>query len=358
MNSLRVNEVISVDSFLDFAELLPEPMLLVNRQGRIVCANSPALEVLGYRRHENPDLMLYDVVCDPKRKINEYLRACFRSNELVLGALDLRSSTGHVIAARIEGCLAQYRTDRTQSLVLLRCLDKRKSNARFLALNDRLNEQSRERMSLYQPSDDMRELQRLALVDSLTSLPNRRSLDRNLDFEWKRASREGKPLSTILLDIDFFKAFNDTYGHLAGDGCLKEVARTVQIASQRPADLTARYGGEEFAVLLPATEREGAVIVAERIRQEVESLGIMHSASGIGDVVTVSLGVATIVPTLDVSPLELLSKADKALYQAKAGGRNRVHVWGRALPQEHDEQVITKHRHSNVQELHRRDNAG
>lgn len=349
--------MIDADSFLDFAELLPEPMLLVTRQGRIISANTPALNVLGYHRHEKPELLLFDIVCDPKRKINEYLRACFRSNELVLGAVDLRSSTGEIIAARVEGCLAQYKTETFQSLVLLRCLDKRKSNARFLALNDKLDEQSRERMTLYQSGDDMRELQRLALVDSLTSLPNRRSLDKNLDFEWKRASREGKALSTILLDIDFFKAFNDTYGHLAGDGCLKEVARTVQIASQRPADLTARYGGEEFAVLLPATEREGAVIVAERIRQEVERLGILHAASGISEVVTVSLGVATVVPTLDVSPLELLSKADKALYQAKAGGRNRVHIWGRALPQEQITQTTPVIQHSNVQELRRKENA-
>ncbi len=347
--------MINTESFLDIAELLPEPMLLVNRQGRIVSANTSAMEVLGYRTNDNPELLFQDVVCDPKRKINEYLRACFRSADLVLGAVDLRSTNGDVVAARIEGCLAQYRTDKYQSLVLLRCLDKRKSSARFLALNDKLDEISRERMSIYQSTDDMRELQRLALVDSLTSLPNRRSLDKNLDFEWKRASREGKPLSTVLLDIDFFKAFNDTYGHLAGDACLKEVARTVQIASQRPADLTARYGGEEFAVLLPATEREGAVIVAERIRSEVERLGILHSASDINDVVTASIGVATMVPTLDVSPLELLSKADKALYQAKAGGRNRVHVWGRALPQEKTEHLTPTD--SNLQEFVQKENA-
>ncbi len=354
-SSFRFSTVIDTESFLDIAELLPEPMLLVNRQGRIVSANTAAMEVLGYRANEKPELQFQDVVCDPKRKINEYLRACFRSADLVLGAVDLRSSNGDVVAARIEGCLAQYRTDKNQSLVLLRCLDKRKSNARFLALNDRMDEIARERMSLYQSSDDMRELQRLALVDSLTSLPNRRSLDKNLDYEWKRASRDGKPLSAVLLDIDYFKAFNDTYGHLAGDACLKEVARTVQIASQRPADLTARYGGEEFAVLLPATEREGAVIVGERIRNEVERLGILHSASGISDVVTASVGVATVVPTLDVSPLELISKADKALYQAKAGGRNRVHVWGRALPQEHIEQLLPDT--NNIQELPQKEKA-
>ncbi len=328
--------MINDNTFTDITDLLPEPMFLINRQGKIISANTAAHEILDYKIEDKLQLNLYDITSAPRQKIAEYLRACFRSAELVLGAIDLRNHTGQIISVRTEGCLAQFSTDTAQSLIMLRCVDKRKSNIRFLGLNQKLDEIARERILLNQSNSDLAELQRLALVDSLTSLPNRRSLDKNLNYEWKRAARDGKALSAILLDIDYFKAFNDSYGHLVGDACLKDVARAVQIASQRPADLTARYGGEEFAVLLPVTQREGAVIVAERIRKEVERLGILHNASKAKNVVTVSLGVATVVPSLDASPLNLLSKADKALYQAKAGGRNRVHVFGRSVSASND----------------------
>jgi diguanylate cyclase (GGDEF)-like protein len=322
--------MICAERFLDIADLLPEPMFLLDRPGNIVAANSAALEVLDFET-VNSRATFYDIVSTPRRKIAEYLRACFRSAEMVLGAADLRGEAGNIIPVRTEGCLAQLRSDKRPALVLMRCLDKRKSNARFLELNSKLNDITRERSLQRQSADDLLELQRLALADSLTSLPNRRSLDKNLNHEWKRGAREGNPLSVLLLDIDGFKAFNDTYGHLAGDSCLKQVAQTVQIASQRPADLTARYGGEEFAVLLPATGQEGAVTVAERIRKAIEQLNISHVTSGVSKVVTVSVGVATLVPSLDTSPLELIHKADKALYQAKRLGRNRVHVYQRAL---------------------------
>lgn len=323
--------MICADRFLDVADLLPEPMFLLDRPGNIVAANAAALQVLDYKTGENLNLTFYEVVNNPQHKITDYLRACFRSADMVLGAVELRSSTGNITPVRVEGCLAQIRTEKHQSLILLRCLDKRRSNASFFELNSKLNDITRERVLQRQSANDLQELQRLALVDSLTSLPNRRSLDQNLSHEWKRAAREGDPMSALLLDIDCFKAFNDTYGHLAGDDCLKEVARTVQTASQRPADLTARYGGEEFAVLLPSTGQEGAITVAERIRRAVQHLNIHHKTSDIANIVTVSAGVATLVPSPDVSPLELIHKADKALYQAKRRGRNRVHVYERSL---------------------------
>ncbi|HEX7026340.1 MAG TPA: diguanylate cyclase [Gammaproteobacteria bacterium] len=323
--------MICADRFLDIADLLPEPMFLLGRPGNVVAANTAALHILDIKAGEDADMSFYDIVDTPPRKTAEYLRACFRSAEMVLGAVDLLSSTGDIVAMRTEGCLAQLRTDRHPALILLRCLDKRKSNARFLELNSKLNDITRERILQRQSADDLLELQRMALADSLTSLPNRRSLDKNLNHEWKRGAREGKHMSILLLDIDCFKAFNDTYGHLAGDACLKQVAHTVQIASQRPADLTARYGGEEFAVLLPSTGQEGAITVAERIRSAVEELNIPHKTSDVSTAVTVSVGIATLAPSLVNSPLELVHNADKALYQAKRLGRNRVHVYQRIL---------------------------
>ncbi|MEN9207966.1 MAG: diguanylate cyclase [Gloeomargarita sp. GMQP_bins_69] len=169
-----------------------------------------------------------------------------------------------------------------------------------------------------------RELQRLAAFDGLTQVANRRRFDEYLAQQWQQLAAEGASLSLILADIDFFKRYNDTYGHLAGDDCLRRVAQTIVQVVNRPDDLVARYGGEEFAVILPRTILSGAVMVAERIRAAVEQLRIPHPCSTVHDWVTLSLGVTTMVPTTLNSPAELVAAADHALYQAKQQGRNCV----------------------------------
>jgi diguanylate cyclase (GGDEF)-like protein len=168
------------------------------------------------------------------------------------------------------------------------------------------------------------ELQRLASIDGLTQVANRRRFDEYLDAEWRRLGREQKPLSLILCDLDYFKVYNDTYGHLAGDSCLQQVAAVLRHSLKRPADLVARYGGEEFALILPNTDARGAVLVAETIRQGVRGLEIPHAKSPVSQYVTLSLGVATSVPTPEATPDQLIITADEALYQAKAEGRDRV----------------------------------
>ncbi len=167
------------------------------------------------------------------------------------------------------------------------------------------------------------ELQRLATVDGLTQVANRRRFDEYLDDEWQRMMREKLPLSLILCDIDCFKSYNDTYGHQAGDDCLRQVARIIQRAAKRAIDLPARYGGEEFAVILPNTEQSGATQVAHDIQAGIEELEIAHVNSEVTPIVTVSLGVATTIPSQGNSPEKLIMAADKALYQAKAEGRDR-----------------------------------
>ncbi|MBR0647740.1 sensor domain-containing diguanylate cyclase [Plastoroseomonas hellenica] len=170
------------------------------------------------------------------------------------------------------------------------------------------------------------ELASLARTDGLTGLANRRCFDEVLKKEWRRALRDRTSLSLLLLDIDHFKLFNDAFGHPAGDACLRQVAHEVQTAVRRPADLAARYGGEEIALLLPNTVGSGATAVAEQVRAAIESLGIAHSGLGGIDRVTVSVGVATAIPSADVGEESLLAAADAALYRAKRMGRNRVAV--------------------------------
>ncbi|TWI64351.1 diguanylate cyclase (GGDEF)-like protein [Pseudoduganella lurida] len=168
-------------------------------------------------------------------------------------------------------------------------------------------------------------LEKLALQDGLTGLANRRQFDVSLGNEFSRAMRQGAPLALAMIDVDHFKAYNDRYGHAAGDDCLRAVTEAVRLQTPRRAgDLAARYGGEELAVLLPNTDGEGALAVAERIRAAVENLALEHAGSPLG-IVTISAGVATLVPRRGADHAStLLEAADRALYAAKAAGRNRV----------------------------------
>jgi len=168
------------------------------------------------------------------------------------------------------------------------------------------------------------ELQRLSVLDDLTQVANRRRFDETLNEEWQRLSRYRAPLSLIFCDIDCFKLYNDTYGHQAGDDCLRAVAETISANCQRPGDFVARYGGEEFIVILPNTEAEGAVHLAENIREGIERLKIPHMRSQVSQYITLSLGISCVFPRADITPESLIGAADKALYEAKNQGRNRT----------------------------------
>jgi len=168
------------------------------------------------------------------------------------------------------------------------------------------------------------QLELLASMDGLTGIANRRHFDDTLDLEWRRAMRSAKPLSLIIVDVDYFKNYNDVYGHLAGDSCLQKIANTIRDSLRRAGNFVARYGGEEFVVILPDTNAEGAYLFAESLRKKIEDLNIEHNNSNAGKNVTISLGVSTVVPKKDSSQNEIISLADKALYKAKQGGRNRA----------------------------------
>lgn len=168
------------------------------------------------------------------------------------------------------------------------------------------------------------ELQRLSTTDALTGIPNRRYFDDQLQREWRRAVREAAPISLIMVDVDYFKKFNDTYGHQAGDQSLRRIAGVVQGVARRPGDVAARFGGEEFVILLPNTSEEGACVVANNLRMLTTQLSIPHSASEIAGHVTLSLGVACAPnPGHLMTSAQLLQAADEALYTAKRSGRDR-----------------------------------
>lgn len=174
--------------------------------------------------------------------------------------------------------------------------------------------------------DANQKLEVLVNLDGLTKVANRRCFDARLNEEWKRLARDEQLLSIILFDLDFFKLYNDFYGHLAGDDCLTQIAQTIHQTVDRAGDLVARYGGEEFVVLLPNTDLDGAISVAERIQQAVQDLAIPHQQSTVKSTVTISLGIASVQPTMEVRPNTLIDQADQALYRAKQQGRDRFHL--------------------------------
>jgi len=167
-------------------------------------------------------------------------------------------------------------------------------------------------------------LENLSSLDGLTGIPNRRRFDEFINLEWRACLREKKFLALIMIDIDYFGAFNNTYGHVAGDDCLKRVAKTLAESVNRPMDFVARYGGEEFAVILPDTDLKGAMFIAETMRKKIESLNISHLYSPVKHCVTISLGSSAVVPLAHFLHDVLIEGADEALFKAKKEGRNQI----------------------------------
>lgn len=184
-----------------------------------------------------------------------------------------------------------------------------------------------ERIQLeYRLKAENRKLEQLAMVDSLTGVANRRSFDISFRREWARGLRYIKPISVLLIDVDYFKTYNDLYGHQQGDEALRSVASVLRAGLQRSVDILARYGGEEFVAVLPDTDLEGAVLIGQTLRDNIASAKIPHKGSRISPYITVSIGCASMVPTLDEPFESLIQAADKALYAAKERGRNRVQI--------------------------------
>ena len=271
--------------------------------------------IVGRALHLGRAQLVLDVRSDPDYvplfpEVSAELSIPIHFRDRVLGVFNFENDRPHVFSQE-NVSLLQTLCDQLAGVIHL------------AALNRRLQETTEELEQANRRLQEMnRALEELSIVDALTGLANRRQFDRLLDLEWRRAIRGESPLALLLIDIDFFKRYNDTHGHLRGDAVLAEVAGLLAAAFTRAGDLVSRYGGEEFAVLLPNTTAESAAELAEQARARVEGRGIPHPASDAAAMVTVSLGVASTDPDPWRLPSALVERADRALYLAKAGGRN------------------------------------
>ncbi len=280
--------------------------------GRILYISPSCRNLLGYEPEELIGMNICDLIHpEDLTKIPGFMSPLVTAPNLPLISYRIRKKNGGYVWFETSGRIAdEHGSENGQTVVCIsRDVSSRKQTEQQLMKTNEL-------------------LQKISSIDALTGLANRRFFDERFAKEWRHAMRFSTPLSVILLDIDYFKRYNDTYGHHDGDACLQYVAEAMRRAAKRPGDMIARYGGEEFVIVLPVTDGRGALHVAERMRSEVELLRIPHRRSAVSSFVTASLGVATMVPARDVSPRELIIRADKALYRAKQEGRNRAIAYG------------------------------
>ncbi len=292
-------------------ELSPDPIFIVNDAGEVVLANLKVEESLETTGHgmigQHVSRFVHE---DSYIIVSEHMRSILDKQTSISGIeIKLVRMDGSVIDVEVSASPIRYKRKRA-ILGIFRDITERK-------------------LLVEKTMEANRLLELLSNSDGLTGMANRRRYDDQLNKEWMRSARNGTSLSLIMLDIDCFKMYNDTYGHSEGDTCLKKVAAEIERELKRPGDFAARYGGEEFSVILPETDEEGALRVAESIRAAVEALRIEHRYGVNRDVVTVSLGVATVVAQADDEPKSLLDKADQALYASKRSGRNRAFGYSR-----------------------------
>lgn len=289
----------------------------LHEMGHPVVQAGEGARALELYRDDPPDLVLLDVempVMDGYAIAREMRRSDEDGRWIPIIFLSGRVADEDV-AKGLEAGGDDYMT-KPVSPVVLRA--KLSAMRRITEMQQRLREMSQ------QLQDVNRALVKLSSLDALTGIANRRSFDTALEREWQRGLRDSRPLALILGDIDFFKRYNDTYGHQGGDACLQSVARALAQASRRPTDVVARFGGEEFALLFPDTAVGAAVEIAATILRDVRALGIPHASSEVADHVTMSLGVSVCMPAHALTSDRLIEAADAALYRAKSEGRNRA----------------------------------
>lgn len=295
--------------FQTIFETAPIGIALLDKSGKPVISNPKLQEFLGYTSIELSSMKLSQFSQQDDAELNMKLL-----NELLEGKIDHYHLEKRYY--RKDGQLVWGQV--TSSLFPISNNDG--SNYIIGMVNDITERKIAEQrlMEAYQ------EMEILSNRDGLTKIANRRYFDEYLASEYMHSVRYHRPLSLILLDIDFFKEYNDHYGHLRGDDCLKQVAETIEMTINRPKDLVARYGGEEFVILLPETDMSGATVAAQKIRLAVEKLKIPHIGSSVHKYLTATLGISTLIFDTQSTPEDLIKQADKALYRAKQNGRNLI----------------------------------
>ncbi len=305
LRALRESE----ERYRKLIEVSPDPVF-VHCEGLVVFANEKAKQYFGVEHVDEllgRSIMEFIHPDDHELSRMRLEKAKHSNAALDLTELKLVSSKGEIMDVEVSVSPITY-----------------EGKQAFIGIARNITERKLQEQRLQEANEMLR---RLSHMDGLTGIPNRRYFDETMNREWKRGARNSTPLSVIMIDIDCFKDYNDYYGHQGGDECLKLVADTLSKHLDRTTDFISRFGGEEFAVILPETTRSGAAHVAEKLRKAVEALAIPHKQSKVGATVTISVGAAGIVPNAFTRMEELIAQADKALYQAKQNGRNRVQLF-------------------------------
>lgn len=286
----------------------PNACFALDKMGNFISVNKVAMKLTGYPKEE--------LLHHPFKRVivsDDQARAQCNFAQVIEGAsthieLQIFHANGHVIELKVTTVPIKV-GDKIVGVIGVAedITEKKKAEERLKEANQKL--------------------QRLSRQDGLTEIANRRCFEEVLEVEWGRCSEEEKEFSLIMIDIDYFKVFNDMYGHLNGDNCLKQVAQTIERTLDRPDHLAARYGGEEFAVILPDTDIQSACSIADKIRKNIEDMQISHAGSKVSDIVTISVGISTIQPTQDLDRRTVIKQADSALYRAKKDGCNQVMVY-------------------------------
>jgi diguanylate cyclase (GGDEF)-like protein len=281
---------------------------------------------LGQIAHEQPDLILLDVRMPDIDgfEVCKRLQANPKTCEIPIIFMTAHQDAVDKVKGLSLGGVDYVTKPFQDEEVLARIKVHLRLRALREALQQEIEQRKQTEAQLAQANDRLR---RLANLDALTQVANRYRFDDYLNQTWKRLQREQLPLSLVLCDVDYFKNFNDRYGHQVGDDCLRQVAQAIEQGTRRPADLVARYGGEEFAVILPTTTLEGAQRLCANMRTHIQQLQIPHATSQVSSVVTVSFGLVNAVPTAEITPQLLIQAADKALYRAKSQGRDTAVSW-------------------------------